>query len=149
LVNYNNCYLNIGDELNDLTRIFGDHFEQSSSQIKVTTKDDGSCAHSGSRSQIFKQANYNGYVYSTWLKQMTYPQGSNGLPSVTIEIKSGYHSDWNGGKGFVIWSKTLPTNPYAPYQNGHFTGKYKSTTATTSIVYKDGTFREISLRPLK
>ncbi|ASB48557.1 hypothetical protein [Alkalitalea saponilacus] len=130
----------------DFTAIFGSHFEQEKSEIKITTTAK-QCTGTTSRSQTFTKSNYSSNVWTRGLTSLTAPSNGN-TPTVKIEIKSGPHRDLKGGEGYVIWTKTLPANnPYGVHsgQQGVFSGVYKQTKGPSigKIIYIDGRFQEL------
>jgi hypothetical protein len=144
LLHFSNCY---SGNINSFTMIFGNHLEQEKSQIKITTTGK-QCTGTKSKSQIFSRNNYSSKIWERGFSSIN--ATSNGsTPTVKIEIKSGPHQDWEGGEGYVIWTKTLPVNnPYAVHssQQGIFSSTYRQTkSATISTIYRNGRFTNLKI----
>ncbi len=134
LPDYKNAYP--FEAIYSLYDIYGSHYSQSESNIKITIVAQG-CKNT-SKSQTFNKNNYHNRVFQDEITGLYGVTNSNGYPKVTIEVKSGKHTDVNGNRGFVVWSKVnTEANPYA-LQNGTFQGRFViSDRVTSSILIKE------------
>ncbi len=130
-----------------LLDVFGDHYEQSKSIIKVSVSANG-CKGTTSKTTSYTNSNHSDL--GKWSINNIYtPKNSKKEFEVKVEIKSGLHADRNGGEGYVVWTKSSMANQLDSPQSGVIQGVYKKVSngyhggiikPKPVLMYKDGKY---------
>ncbi|MCW3786518.1 hypothetical protein [Plebeiibacterium sediminum] len=146
LLTYSSVYPN-SEYIASLLDIFGGHYEQTKSIIKVVVKANG-CSGTTSKTTSYTKSNHSDL--GTWSINNIYtPKNSKKEFEVKVEIKSGLHADRNGGEGYVVWTKSSMANQLDSPQSGVIQGVYKKVSngyhggiikPKPVLMYKDGKY---------